>query len=136
MAMTTHPEAPFEQVGKREFPPPKNAFLEFGREIADRGETTEKEHVLKVYLRRVTAFLLGLFIPVLGVCLYVVWRDDRPKEAKYPGLGTLIAGLIVFSLYLFIVIEYILFPTPHIRSFPIQIFPESTRDYIIPFPIP
>ncbi len=136
MAMTANPESSFERFGKREFPQPKNAFLDFGRELAARGEEVRKTNIAILIFWRVFGFLIGFFLPMVGMGLYVLWRHDRPKDAKYPALGTSITLFIVVSYCLFIIIEYVLFPTPFIQRFPIQIFPESTRDFVIPYPLP
>lgn len=53
--------------------------------------------------------ILGFFIPVAGLILYLIWRQERPKASRAAGLGALInlilniAILIFFFLILFIV---------------------------------
>ena len=39
--------------------------------------------------------VLGFFIPVIGLILYLVWNDTMPKRAKSCGKGALI-GVIVW----------------------------------------
>jgi len=136
MTMTAHSEPSFKPIGKRDFPPARNAFLEFGLERVERGQIVDKTSFVSTMFWRVLGFFIGLVLPMVGMGLYVLWRDDRPKDAKYPGIGTAITLIVVVYFALFIIIEYILFPTPFIRRFPIKIFPESTGDFIIPFPIP
>lgn len=52
--------------------------------------------------------ILGFFIPVAGLILYLIWKQERPKASKAAGLGALIclilniAILIFFFLILFI----------------------------------
>ncbi len=44
--------------------------------------------------------VLGLFFPLIGLILYLVWKDTRPNDANQAGKGALI-GLIlsvVFSI--------------------------------------
>ena len=41
--------------------------------------------------------LLGCCIPIAGLVLYLVWKDQKPKTAKAAGIGALVAvGLSVF----------------------------------------
>ena len=41
--------------------------------------------------------VLGFFFPLVGLILYLIWRDDKPKNAKSAGKGALI-GVIVSVL--------------------------------------
>lgn len=50
--------------------------------------------------------ILGFFVPLVGLVLYLSWRDDRPKDAKKAGLGALISTIIYA---VFIVLFVILF---------------------------
>ena len=38
--------------------------------------------------------LLGFFVPVVGLILYLVWKDERPKTAKSAGKGALIYAIV------------------------------------------
>ena len=38
--------------------------------------------------------VLGFFIPVAGLILWLVWKDERPKRANGAGIGALV-GVIV-----------------------------------------
>lgn len=38
--------------------------------------------------------LLGFFIPVVGLILYLVWKDEKPKNAKKAGIGALVSFCI------------------------------------------
>ena len=41
--------------------------------------------------------LLGCCIPIAGLVLYLVWKDQKPRTAKAAGIGALVAvGLSVF----------------------------------------
>ena len=41
--------------------------------------------------------LLGCCIPIAGLVLYLVWKDQKPKTAKAAGIGALVAvGLSAF----------------------------------------
>lgn len=46
---------------------------------------------------------LGFFVPIVGLILYLIWKDERPKDAKRAGIGALISvavGIAVSILYL------------------------------------
>lgn len=50
--------------------------------------------------------ILGFFAPIVGLILFLVWKDEKPKDAKASGIGALIrAGLILFTL----IIVFIMF---------------------------
>lgn len=47
--------------------------------------------------------VLGFFIPLVGLILYLVWKTERPKSAKRAGQGALVSVilyLIVFAIYI------------------------------------
>ena len=52
--------------------------------------------------------LLGFFMPMVGLILYLVWKDDYPKKAKAAGKGALISVILgvvaaIISIIIFIV---------------------------------
>lgn len=40
--------------------------------------------------------VLGFFFPLVGLILWLVWKDDRPKRAKASGIGALIGVIVGF----------------------------------------
>ena len=38
--------------------------------------------------------ILGFFIPLVGLILFFVWNDTKPKQAKSAGIGALISTII------------------------------------------
>ena len=42
--------------------------------------------------------LLGFFVPIAGVVLYLVWRYERIKDGKYALVGAIIGAIIQISL--------------------------------------
>ena len=51
--------------------------------------------------------LLGCCIPVVGLILFLVWKDTKPKSAKAAGIGALIsaiASVIIYIIYFVIII--------------------------------
>lgn len=69
----------------------------------------------KEYFRENTEIgwgFLGFFIPVVGLILYLIWLEERPKVAKIAGLGALcgVATLILFWI-LYVLFFVLLFLT-------------------------
>lgn len=50
--------------------------------------------------------LLGCCIPVVGLILFLVWKDNKPKTAKAAGIGALVSVIsaVVFYVIYFVVI--------------------------------
>ena len=40
------------------------------------------------------AAVLGFFIPIVGLILYLVWKDQTPQKAKSAGKGALVGFII------------------------------------------
>ncbi|MFW5889260.1 MAG: zinc ribbon domain-containing protein [Bacillota bacterium] len=45
--------------------------------------------------------LLGFCIPIVGLILYLVWKDGQPNNAKAAGTGALIS--VIFSVIMYII---------------------------------
>ncbi len=43
--------------------------------------------------------LLGCCIPLVGLILFLVWKDTKPKTAKAAGLGALISVAVGIAFY-------------------------------------
>ena len=53
--------------------------------------------------------LLGFFVPVAGLILYLIWKEERPKAAKAAGIGALIsvaAGVVLLIVYIIILVVF------------------------------
>ena len=52
---------------------------------------------------------LGFCIPIVGLILWLVWRDEKPKTAKAVGIGALVSAIIgaVFVIIYFIFLVFI-----------------------------
>ncbi len=50
--------------------------------------------------------ILGFFVPVAGLVLYLVWRNEKPGDAKMAGIGALISAILEA---IFVVIYIIFF---------------------------
>jgi multisubunit Na+/H+ antiporter MnhB subunit len=45
--------------------------------------------------------ILGFCIPLVGLILFLIWKDEKPKDAKYAGVGALIsviAGVVLYAI--------------------------------------
>ncbi len=51
--------------------------------------------------------LLGFFVPIVGIILWLVWRKETPLKAKSAGMGALIS--IILSIIFAIITVVILF---------------------------
>lgn len=58
--------------------------------------------------------VLGFFIPVAGLILYLVWRTEKPLSARRAGIGALVSVIVgaVFTVLLIVVEAVILAHTP------------------------
>lgn len=43
--------------------------------------------------------LLGFCIPIVGLILFLVWKDSKPKTSKAAGMGALIYVIVVALSY-------------------------------------
>lgn len=50
--------------------------------------------------------LLGFCIPIVGLILFLVWKDQKPNTAKAAGIGALVSVILGVLLYivLFVII--------------------------------
>lgn len=50
--------------------------------------------------------LLGCCIPIVGLILFLVWKDQKPRTAKAAGIGALISvvAAVVFYVIVFVII--------------------------------
>ena len=44
--------------------------------------------------------LLGCCIPIVGLILFIVWKNDKPKTAKAAGIGALISVIAAVAYYI------------------------------------
>lgn len=58
--------------------------------------------------------VLGFFIPIAGLILYLVWRTEKPLSARRAGIGALVSVIVgaVFTVLLIVVEVVILAHTP------------------------
>ncbi|HOP57400.1 MAG TPA: zinc ribbon domain-containing protein [Bacillota bacterium] len=56
-------------------------------------------------------FLIGFFVPLAGLILYLLWREEKPKEGRSAGKGALVSVIVSAALgILWIVIMLLVFP--------------------------
>ncbi|MDE7404928.1 MAG: hypothetical protein K2M81_07475 [Lachnospiraceae bacterium] len=46
--------------------------------------------------------LLGCCIPIVGLILFLVWKDQKPKTAKSAGIGALVSVILAVAFYIII----------------------------------
>lgn len=54
--------------------------------------------------------LLGFCIPIVGLVLYLMWKDDQPNNAKMAGKGALISTIVsVFIAIIYVIVMAMMF---------------------------
>ncbi len=48
--------------------------------------------------------LLGCCIPVVGLILFLVWKDTKPKTAKAAGIGAIVGVVIGILIYVVMIV--------------------------------
>lgn len=50
--------------------------------------------------------LLGCCIPVVGLILFLVWKDQKPRTAKAAGIGALVSVIlwVIFYVIYFVIL--------------------------------
>lgn len=48
--------------------------------------------------------LLGCCIPIVGLVLFLVWKDSKPKTAKAAGIGALVSVIIGVLWYVLVAV--------------------------------
>lgn len=48
--------------------------------------------------------LLGCCIPLVGLILFLVWKDNKPKTAKAAGIGAIIGVVISVVSYILMMV--------------------------------
>ncbi len=43
--------------------------------------------------------LLGFCIPIVGLILFLIWKDQKPNTAKAAGIGALVSVIIAVVCY-------------------------------------
>ena len=44
-----------------------------------------------------------IFVPIAGLILFLVWKDEKPEDSKASGIGALVSvvvSIIIFLLYI------------------------------------
>lgn len=50
--------------------------------------------------------VLGFFLPIVGLVLFLIWKTEKPKTAKAAGLGALISVCISILFFIVSIILY------------------------------
>lgn len=48
--------------------------------------------------------VLGCCVPIVGLILFLVWKDTKPKTAKAAGIGALVSVGIAIVYYLVVIV--------------------------------
>lgn len=81
--------------------------------------------------------ILGFFIPIVGLILFLIYEEKKPKRAKSAGKGALIGFITKIVLTIIIVILYVVFATSFFNNISNNIpaigdvFSEETTDKIL-----
>lgn len=54
--------------------------------------------------------LLGFLVPVAGLVIYLIWKQERPNNARAAGIGALVnvgIGIAFFILYIIFIVGVI-----------------------------
>ena len=51
--------------------------------------------------------MLSFFLPIVGLILFLVWRQEKPKSARVSGIGALIGTGVNVMLSIDILIFYV-----------------------------
>ncbi|PWG65693.1 hypothetical protein DF196_06760 [Bifidobacterium callitrichidarum] len=43
--------------------------------------------------------VLGFFVPLVGLILYLVWKTEKPLSAKKAGMGALVSVIVAIVFY-------------------------------------
>ena len=60
--------------------------------------------------------ILGFFVPIIGLILYLIYERKQPQRAKSAGKGALIGFITKIVVYIVIVILYIIFASSMIKG--------------------
>lgn len=60
--------------------------------------------------------ILGFFIPIIGLIIFLIYEGKKPKRAKSAGKGALIGFITKIVLSVFLVILYVVFATSLISN--------------------
>lgn len=81
--------------------------------------------------------ILGFFIPIVGLILFLIYEEKKPKRAKSAGKGALIGFITKIVLAIILVILYVVFATSLFNNISNNIpaigdvFSEETTDKIL-----
>lgn len=90
-----------DQNNKEETANPFKEMYGYQREGYIVGEEEKKLH----WSFKVGFIIFGIVFPLFAFFFYIIWRHDRPKDAKWPGIGFLLGFIINFG---FEVLQFIM----------------------------
>lgn len=75
--------------------------------------------------------ILGFFIPIVGLILFLIYEGKKPKRAKSAGKGALIGFITKIVLSIILVILYVVFAASLFSNISDDMFREETTDEIL-----
>ena len=48
--------------------------------------------------------LLGCCVPIVGLILFLVWKDTKPKSAKSAGIGAIVGVVVCVVAYILMMV--------------------------------
>ena len=51
--------------------------------------------------------LIGFCVPIAGLILFLIWRDEKPKSSKSAGIGALVSVISGIVLYVILIIIFV-----------------------------
>lgn len=75
-----------------------SVYLDLHHRKETRDEWEEQPNRLKKLPLNIFILIVSFAIPMIGFIIWILQREDHPKDARYSGIGTLI-GFIVLVLF-------------------------------------
>ncbi len=85
------------QKNKTDDDNPSSVYSELYHLSKTRDEWEPKPNPTRRIIMNTFYFMVGIVLPIAGFMIWVVFKDDRPEDAIYPGIGTLIGTIMLVS---------------------------------------
>lgn len=66
--------------------------------------SNDNASVLNVDSGSIIWVLIGFFVPLAGLVLYISWKEKRPMDAKKAGYGALVSAILNAVWIIFVII--------------------------------
>ncbi len=48
--------------------------------------------------------IISTFVPFVGIPIYILWKNDRPKDKIFPLIGAIINSILYLGLFIYILL--------------------------------